>query len=647
MIRIIVSVMLCVTLQVVSAKETIKLGTVDVQPDPLTAPVTLLEISAGFSVSGTAKSVDSKSAEKKHLLRTTVIIRGPAPSTATVATLTNDVPASREKGMPKVLELKADLNWDRTGFPAGIYQYEVQGEVVLYQRKKKGKNTTPKETVRSTSTSTTGEFTVVGESNPGAPGTPSNPNAPGLANITPPPSSATNNPRPEIGAIFTTVKSSVNFSTLQVSLDGTPLSVTLTASGFTYTSPTDLSHGVHTVKVVVATLAGDSATHEWTFTVDLKAPVVVKAAPSGVTVNSDSVISAKFSDPDSGVDPASLELYVDGILVPATDVTANDFVVAKTLTNGTHTASFTIKDKAGNSTLHNYTFVVDTISPHIFIQPNFGSLPLTWNAVVLQSGDDVTANYGIQWSNGPSGAFSGNQYVIPLGSVNGDYTITATATSLSGVAARADDGLTDKRELKVDGDKGSEPASDNEPSGVVIGLGKDGDRTIDGDRKVGLEVQMKATSPKAKLPNYTLKEIVRVDPGSLTGSYKQSPPGGLIAQKGFLPIAAPLGDLHAVSVTRTREMLNAFVSSDKINGSFEVKQLFVYKRPGEDSENVIPNSGFRITHELSKISDTSVRVTIFKEPAEIDLGFKSAPGTGREVNELNFELKDGVWEPKF
>src|SRR5688572_10614319 len=83
------------------AQESVVLNTITDSPDPLSAPVHGAgKISGNFSFSGNGPDIDNASVTARSLLRMSVEVRGPAPSTALVATLQAESSASRNPGDP-------------------------------------------------------------------------------------------------------------------------------------------------------------------------------------------------------------------------------------------------------------------------------------------------------------------------------------------------------------------------------------------------------------------------------------------------------------------------------------------------------------------------------------------------------------------
>jgi len=130
-----------------------------------------------------------------------------------------------------------------------------------------------------------------------------------------------------------------------------------------------LPEGVHTIAVRVPDAVGNTATAEWNFTVDTEAPVITVMAPAGGSYTSSlPEVSASYSDGGSGIDPASVRISVDGIDVTSSasvTQTGITYAPASPIADGTHTASVTVSDNAGNTATATRSFYVDTEGPEL------------------------------------------------------------------------------------------------------------------------------------------------------------------------------------------------------------------------------------------------------------------------------------------
>lgn len=163
-----------------------------------------------------------------------------------------------------------------------------------------------------------------------------------------------------------------------------------------------------------------SAPAEAIITHDSLAPVITNLQPiDGSFINNPTpVIRADFNDSLSGINPSSAQIIVDGANVTSRAlISASGFTFTPgSLSEGAHTVSVTVADRAGNSASVSSTFSVDLTSPQIVnLTPADGS-------TVTSAQPPVSAN------------FSDNLSGINLASVSialdgTDVTLQATINS--------------------------------------------------------------------------------------------------------------------------------------------------------------------------------------------------------------------------
>jgi len=227
-----------------------------------------------------------------------------------------------------------------------------------------------------------------------------------------------------------------------VTSNGNPVSLIAGVSGFPYKPSAGLAPGQYTAAVSIDDDASPSNTAQksWSFTIlqDKKGPTITWLNPAeGAEIYDSDLpdIYAYFSDDLSGVDPNSVKFYID-------DQDPKDFwasgqcaeaFLACPLSAGTHRVAVTLADIAGNITSNaNFFNVVPTPTLQVVIYTNYGPLPQVWSAEVYlhtmyQAWKDVTSDCNIAWDGAPL-AGVGPSYIIPAGTPEGGYTITATAT---------------------------------------------------------------------------------------------------------------------------------------------------------------------------------------------------------------------------
>ena len=187
------------------------------------------------------------------------------------------------------------------------------------------------------------------------------------------------NARPLISASYLDTLSGVNVASVVLTVDGVASGAGLSArtDGVSFTPASDQAQGAHQVVLQVADNAGNLQTATWNYSVDTIPPVISNLSPTGGgaglstrTNNPRPVFSGTFSDSGSGVDPASIQIQLDG-----TDVTAQiqlagteahttfTFQPADNLTEATHTLIVQIADFAGNSTSAQTLVTIDLTPP--------------------------------------------------------------------------------------------------------------------------------------------------------------------------------------------------------------------------------------------------------------------------------------------
>ncbi len=124
-----------------------------------------------------------------------------------------------------------------------------------------------------------------------------------------------------------------------------------------------LTEGSHKLQAFVCDNEYNCTSATWHITVDLTAPIISSAQPSGTINVTDAAISASFSDGTGiGIDPASVTVTLDGASVNSAcgiSSTGVNCGVAS-LTEGVHEVQVGVSDQAGNRSEKNWSFTVDT-----------------------------------------------------------------------------------------------------------------------------------------------------------------------------------------------------------------------------------------------------------------------------------------------
>lgn len=174
-------------------------------------------------------------------------------------------------------------------------------------------------------------------------------------------------------------------------------------------------------------------------------PVITITAPtaSQYLANSTPAIAWKITDDDSGVNPSTIALKIDGTAVDTSKITKTavtggytcSYTPASALSDGAHTVVATASDYDGNAAVQkSVTFTVDTIPPTLSISaPAEGFITNKSTVTVKGTTDDATSKPVTVTVNGapipvtPSGTFS-NDVTLKEGS----NTITIIAKDKAG-----------------------------------------------------------------------------------------------------------------------------------------------------------------------------------------------------------------------
>ena len=226
-------------------------------------------------------------------------------------------------------------------------------------------------------------------------------------------------------ASYTDADSGIDQATVSATLDGADVTAMLTVDGAMATMSTQLAAGMHTFAVRVSDGAGNEASASSTFTVSLDAdpPTITIEVPA--CAGPSSVLTVRYSDPDSGVDPGTLAADIGGVDVSAM-LTAGAAEATLTLgalgPEGAVTVSATVADAAGNQAFASESFTIDRSGPSITLIPDGVSVP-------LQMPVDLTASYvDVGCSAVDLGRFSAE---LDGTSITGDFTIgAAQATAM-------------------------------------------------------------------------------------------------------------------------------------------------------------------------------------------------------------------------
>ena len=170
---------------------------------------------------------------------------------------------------------------------------------------------------------------------------------------------------------------------------------------------------------------------------------ITASTASQYLANSTPAIAWKITDDDSGVNPSTIALKIDGTAVDTSKITKTavtggytcSYTPASALSDGAHTVVATASDYDGNAAVQkSVTFTVDTIPPTLSISaPAEGFITNKSTVTVKGTTDDATSKPVTVTVNGapipvtPSGTFS-NDVTLKEGST----TITIVAKDKAG-----------------------------------------------------------------------------------------------------------------------------------------------------------------------------------------------------------------------
>ena len=224
--------------------------------------------------------------------------------------------------------------------------------------------------------------------------------APVLA-ITNPQAGYVSTASPSIAVSFSDAGTGVDLTTVQMSLDGVDRTADLGVSPSSAQLATaGLADGPHTVTASIKDLAGNLAQTASTFQIDGTAPALSFTAPGGATVPGTQplAIVVAYADARSGVDPATVQVSLDG-----TDVTASCTAGAATAScslpapaEGGHALAAQIADHAGNT-------AYASLAIEVTLDHEPPALAFTAPASPLVTGN-ATPPIAVAWSDAASGA---------------------------------------------------------------------------------------------------------------------------------------------------------------------------------------------------------------------------------------------------
>ncbi|MEP7012842.1 MAG: DNRLRE domain-containing protein [Acidobacteriota bacterium] len=191
-----------------------------------------------------------------------------------------------------------------------------------------------------------------------------------------------NDSTPQIRVEYSDVGSGVNLASLRVVVDGVVLSGCQVGASAASCAPSSLAPGAHVVEAEMTDQAGNRASVGFSLAIaqDDDPPSIAIVAPEGTLYNPSAIeVGVTYFDELSGIDPASLAVSIDGVVLAGcarTDSSAT--CPAGALAAGAHSIRAEIRDRVGNpasAVLEDFKIVVDAEAPIVTITspPSTGS----------------------------------------------------------------------------------------------------------------------------------------------------------------------------------------------------------------------------------------------------------------------------------
>lgn len=143
---------------------------------------------------------------------------------------------------------------------------------------------------------------------------------------------------------------------------------------FTYTPPSALSDGSHTVTINVSDNDGNTAAQaSRSYTVDTVAPTLNVTNPSNSFLTNTAALTVQGSTNDATSSPVTVAITLNGVDQGTVTVSSGTFTKSVTLTEGANTIVVTATDAAGRYTTVTRTGTLDTSAPvisSVSITPN-------------------------------------------------------------------------------------------------------------------------------------------------------------------------------------------------------------------------------------------------------------------------------------
>lgn len=216
------------------------------------------------------------------------------------------------------------------------------------------------------------------------------------------------------------VSGTVSTDAVEVTVNGAPATV----AGTSWSASVALTEGANTVTAVAKDAAGNPASASVQVTYDRTTPALslVSPADGGIVNSRTPTIQVAYSDGGSGIDTSTFRWVLNGVDITASATVGGQgasYTPGSPLPTGDNQISVRISDRAGNTTVQNFRFVVAVFRAFADCVPTSGQAPLT---VTLRSRGEFTGGSIVRyrWDFENDGTYDTSD------SVARDYTRTYT-----------------------------------------------------------------------------------------------------------------------------------------------------------------------------------------------------------------------------
>ena len=428
--------------------------------------------------------------------------------------------------------------------------------------------------------------------------------------------------------------SGVSLPTLSFVLDGETLGSTspgmvCTASGngyaCTYTSPTALSEGQHTVSISVEDGAGNpSNTASISFGIDASPPQVVITYPADgfITVSDSIEVTGTASDAGGGISSVT----VNGVVAT---LNGEAFTATVPLSSGQNTITATATDTVGNTAQDTVTVARATSGPSLVItSPVDGSATNVQTISVTGTVSDSVSTVSSVTVNGVQATITGGTFSASVTLSNGQNTITVVAGNAVGlnttetvtvtldtdnpvlnVASPADGAILSSNTVPVSGtatDTTSGIAS-LAVNGSAVPVGTDGSFSANVAMPDGAgSITVTATDRAGNTTQVTRSITVDTSPPQLV---VVSPADGLITAQASLTVSGTVED----SISGVASVLVNGQSAELSGGTFSLA-VTLSESENEITVTATNGAGLSTTISRSVILDTVPPVLTVESP---------------------------------